>query len=437
MKQTTMIRVPSLFHTRLLPGLLQLAPGPLVLSLIILTTGVANATPGDKAFRPATTLNLTDTLVTGVSFTTVPDSNLTSNTSVQLFEASDGFIYGPKRQQNTYGENLYRIPASGGSIEVLGAFPAYSGGCHPSTPVEASDGNLYGVVADCGANHLGALYRMGQDGSIVLLYSFAGWPDGAYPIAPLIVGRDGFLYGLTSNYGGSVSVTSGGTFFRTDLAGHVTVLHTFTENGSGEPLYPRFPLVQARDGNFYGVSQYGGAFGLGAVFKLNAAGQSAVLYSFSHTPAEVPAGGLVEGADGALYGLTERGGTLYRGSAYRITPQGAYSVLVELPAGPSGAMPSGQLLLASDGNFYGVTAYTNVTPKFRYGDGEGVVFRISPTGEYRVIHYFDRSHPHRPVSGVMETSAGTLMGVTTYGAFWNENPSTPFLSLFTIENWQP
>lgn len=144
----------------------------------------------------------------------------------------------------------------------------------------------------------------------------------------------------------------------------------------------------------------------------------------------------MEGPDGALYGLTEYGGRYQRGNAYRITPQGAYSVLVDLPEGPSGALPSGQLLLASDGNFYGVASFTNMTPRNLYGDGEGVVFRITPAGEYRVIHYFDHSRPHRPINGVIETSAGTLTGVATLDVHWSEKPTIACLSLFSIKNWR-
>src|SRR5207248_428026 len=82
------------------------------------------------------------------------------------------------------------------------------------------------------------------------VHEFAG-SDGAYPYAGLVQGRDGFLYGTTSEGG----FTGYGTVFRMDPIGNATTLHAFT-NIDG--AYPYAGLVQATDGFFYGTTLQGG-----------------------------------------------------------------------------------------------------------------------------------------------------------------------------------
>lgn len=407
----------------------------LSLSLNRLKDGEAHAAPNPAGPSKASTQDATNT--PKVEFTLFAATFQANNSSIMLYEASDGFVYGTKSTAYPITESLYRVPATGKPAEDVSDFVRTNDNCYPSAPVEAADGNFYGVMMKCGDAVMGGIYRIDQEGTLTIPYSFSGTPDGAFPIAPLTVGRDGFLYGVTPYRGTSSNDSYGGTFFRLDLNGNVTVLHRFLDNGTGQPINSRFPLLQAKDGYLYGVSVGGGKFGLGSVYRLSTTGQLTVLHSFSRVPDVKPVGGLVEGADGAFYGLTERGGAFIRGSAYRITPRGRYSEFATLPPGLTGALPSGQLLLASDGNFYGVASYATIAPPFGNGFGAGALFRITPRGEYRVVHTFIHAQPHRPVSGVIETRAGTLMGITSRIPTGDPiEEGTYNLSLFTVENWR-
>src|SRR5215472_4836221 len=84
-------------------------------------------------------------------------------------------------------------------------------------------------------------------------------------------------------------------------------------------------VIQGSDGNFYGTTQQGGAYGGGTVFSLTPTGTLTVLYSFC---AQVncpdggqPSSGLIQGLDGNFYGTTQIGGTNSNpgGTVFKIT----------------------------------------------------------------------------------------------------------------------
>jgi hypothetical protein len=95
---------------------------------------------------------------------------------------------------------------------------------------------------------------MTADGTITTLHSFIS-SDGPYPTGALIQATDGNFYGLTNN--------SSGTIFKITPWGTLTVLHNF-------PTYtsPNAALVQSTNGDFYGTSYVGGTRGSGTVFGL-------------------------------------------------------------------------------------------------------------------------------------------------------------------------
>src|SRR5258708_6898850 len=114
------------------------------------------------------------------------------------------------------------------------------------------------------------------------LYSFCSKTNctgGAYPSAPLVQGTDGNLYGETQ----FAEFPAVGTIFKITTSGEPTTIYTFCSSSpctDGE--IPQGGLVLATDGNFYGVSG-GGAYNLGTVFKITAAGKLTTLHAFQLT----------------------------------------------------------------------------------------------------------------------------------------------------------
>src|SRR6267378_7942504 len=79
-------------------------------------------------------------------------------------------------------------------------------------------------------------------------------------------------------------------------------LYAFTGRADGGS--PHGPLIQARDGNFYGTTFNGGSQGYGTVFKMTPDGNLTTIVSFDWNNGQHPVGTLVEAPDGNLYGTT-------------------------------------------------------------------------------------------------------------------------------------
>jgi uncharacterized repeat protein (TIGR03803 family) len=89
--------------------------------------------------------------------------------------------------------------------------------------------------------------------------------------------------------------------------GKITVLHNFSGNPDGN--YPFAGVVQATDGNFYGVATSGGASGdYGTIYRITSTGTFSVLHTFDITTGWSPVV-LMQHTSGILYGEATGGGT--------------------------------------------------------------------------------------------------------------------------------
>ena len=271
---------------------------------------------------------------------------------------------------------------------VLFSFTGTAGAAPGSNAVDgnlmqASNGSFYGTALKGGTHNDGTLFAMSSLGSYTSLYAFtqiSSTPEEA--TGGLIQGTDGNFYGMT-NYGGS---GFSGTIFKITPGGTLSVLHSFTVSKT-DGAYPSSGLVQGTDGNFYGVTQGGGAQGDGIVFKVTPAGIFTLMHSFSGatTDGNTPIGGLVQGTDGNFYGTTNTGGANNVGTIFKISPTSPYTLTLmhSFTAATEGQNPEGTLVQGMDGFFYG-TAYGG-------GSGsDGTAFKISPVSPYAltVLHSF-------------------------------------------------
>jgi uncharacterized repeat protein (TIGR03803 family) len=168
-------------------------------------------------------------------------------------------------------------------------------------------------------------------------------------------------------------------------------------------------LIQAKDGNFYGTTEFGGTNNEGTVFRTTAGGAVTTLYSFCSgancADGSNPLAELVQAADGNFYGTTESGGTNDEGTAFRITPSGKLTTLHSF-SGTDGANPYAGLIQGTDGNFYGTTANGGV-------NSQGTVFKITPTGKV-TTYSFNLIDGANPYGGLMQATNGDFYG-TTWG----------------------
>ncbi len=228
-----------------------------------------------------------------------------------------------------------------------------------------------------------------QAQTLTVLYSFTGSSDGGDPYAGLIRDATGNLYG-TTDYGGS---SYAGVVYKVDTSGTETVLYSFT--GGADGAYPFATLVRDPAGNLYGTTAQGGTSGDGVVFKVDTNGKETVLHSFTGGKDGIyPYSTLFRDSAGNLYGTTESGGVSGEGVVFKVSKTGEETILHTFTGGKDGGEPlyTGFHVDARD-NLYGVTSQGGTS-------GEGVLYKLSKAGKETVLHSF---------------AAGTTDGCYPYG----------------------
>ena len=189
------------------------------------------------------------------------------------------------------------------------------------------------------------------------------------------------------------------------VAATYAVLHAF--NGTDGDS-PQSALVRAKDGNYYGTTYYGGAYGsFGTVYQITSTGSFTSLHSFSATEGYNPSG-LIVGKDGYLYGTTATGGAYSFGTVFKISTTGVLTKLHDFTGGADGAGNGAALALGADGNYYGTTVGGT--------NGLGTIFKITRTGVLTTLHTFGAVPDGAlPRSGLIRATNGNFYGTTSQG----------------------
>jgi uncharacterized repeat protein (TIGR03803 family) len=244
------------------------------------------------------------------------------------------------------------------------------------------------------SDRLGNLY--GDIGS-------GAYKDGA--VGELSHGAGGWIYAVLYNY-----------------------CQTYCPDGTSEPAPPVWDAV----GNLWGVTTYGGIgqpacsseFGCGVVFEMTPDGDGTWTYNVIHqfasssTDGQFPNGGLVRDAAGNFYGITQRGGTYNHGTLFRFSFTGGNwqeTILYDFPNCMQSCYPVGTLAFDKAGNLYGAS-------DGGVGAGNcgpftcGVIYKLSPQGngqwKYAEVHKFIGTDGGFPL-GVIVDGSGNLFGVTS------------------------
>jgi len=318
--------------------------------------------------------------------------------------AKSGVLYGTTERGGSSGYGtIYSF--SKGTGTVLHSFSGSDGAYPFAGLVVDKSGTLYGTTYYGGSAGYGTVFAFSSSGTLTTLYNFAGGSDGAYPFAGLVLDSKGNLYG-TTEAGGSSSV---GTVYKVNIKSKKeTVLYSFAGGSDGEyPLYGY--LLMDKAGNLYGITEVGGTYGYGTVFKVTAKGKETVLHSFGGT-GDGKYGfeqSLAMDTKNNLYGTTEEGGTSGAGVVFELNIKSQKeTILYNFTGGSDGDSPSFGLVRDSKGNLFGTTQDG--------GTGYGVVFVVKGTTE-TVLHAFDGTDGSNPFSSPLVEVKGTLYGSTSYG----------------------
>jgi len=298
------------------------------------------------------------------------------------------------------------------AFRVLHNFTGGADGANPYAGVTVGpSGVLYGTASRGGAYYNGTVFKLSRVNSSWIfspLYPFTGNYDGGVPYGGVVIGPNGALYGTTFyggalNYGVMFELRPSATFCRSVLCyWNETILQTFGQfQVDGEyPQYVNLAFDQA--GNIYGTTLSGGLYDFGTMFELGSGGET--IYAFGSGGGGVyPPAGVVLDTTGNVYGTTNSG-------VYQLMPSdGGWveNVLVNFN-GANGDYPQDSLIIDDSGNLYGTTVLGGQ-------NGDGVVFRLAPSGggfTYSVLYSFSACEPH---GGVAMDAAGNLFGVCQTG----------------------
>lgn len=262
---------------------------------------------------------------------------------------ADGNLYGATEQGGSANAGvMYRLTPSG-SFKVLHNFCSQTGCTDPGGPfVLGQDGNFYGAVFD-------TIFQLTPQGVYTVIYSLD--PTLGSFSRTMVQGSDGTFYGTGSG------AQESGFIFSLTPNGVFTILYNF---GDFVPLNSN--IILASDGNIYGAAS-------SEIFQLNPfSGQVTNIHAMTAAQGLSPSF-LMQASDGNLWGLAQNGGTSpdRPGTLFTLTPSGTFISSEEFNCSTTGCNPTG-MVEGKDGNFYG-NAITGGSAPNR--DPLGTLFKVA------------------------------------------------------------
>ncbi len=136
---------------------------------------------------------------------------------------------------------------------------------------------------------------------------------------------------------------------------------------------------------------------------------------FNRVNGNGPSGPVIQASDGNFYGTTVHGGVNAQGNVFRMTPSGKITSIYSFCSKPNcadGQYPTTGPVLGTDGNLYGVTS--------EGGDStsSGTIYKMTVSGKITTLYTFNCGLPCKNGSqptGIALGSDGDFYGTTTNG----------------------
>ncbi len=350
-----------------------------------------------------------------------------------LIQGTGGLIFGMTNEGGANNDGiLFSYNITSNTITDKIDFSTSPNGKIPQgSLVLASNGKLYGMTNTGGTGNDGVLFEFDPSTyTYVKKIDFAGTSNGKYPGGSLIRASNGLLYGMTSAGGAS----NYGVLFEYNPATNIlTKKVDFSGTASGSNPYGS--LVLASNGKLYGITCQGGTSGTGVLFEYNIATSTLTKKADLTGTANGsnPYGSLVQASNNKLYGMTYGGGINGDGVLFEYDPStGTLTKKIDFAGTTNGSYPGGSLVLASNGNLYGMT----------YNGGansDGVLFSYNYTTNTltKKIDFAGASNGKNPYGTLMQALNGMLYGMTNTGGSNNFGvlfQYDPTLNSLTVKN---
>ena len=345
-----------------------------------------------------------------------PAAGVTRDAAGNLYgTTSGGWLAGPAR----YGTVFKLAPtATGWVFTRLYVFNRLNGASPVARVIFGPDGALYGTTSS-GGDCCGTVYRLQPSRScnsgncpwtMTILHSFQG-SDGTDPTGDLAFDQHGNIYGTTASGGSGPCNGQCGVVFKLTRSGEslsYSVLYSFV--GTDDGANPDGGVVLDASGNLYGTTVQGG--GNGVVFQLTPSGSGwteSVLYRFTtFSDGAQPHGGLIFDRSGNLYGSTSTDGEYDAGTVFELTRENggwSFAVLASLQTLP-GSGPEAKLAMDGNGALYG-TAWS------------GLVFKLTPSDNNWILTQLGSGAVGMTGSVVVDSN-GVIYGTDTNSGDYNE-----------------
>ena len=404
-----------------------------------------------------------------------------------LVQATDGFFYGTTSGGGAVrAGTVYRMDAAG-TVTTLHAFTYGDGAVPYAAPIQSSDGYLYGTTQSGGPQGVGTVFRVTLhaapplvSGSQLFVYPATGVFGGTTTLVAALTSTGVPAFGRTVSFAlnglsvGTATTAANGFAFlgNVTLAGinagtyPGAVAASFAGDVSYLPSSATADLVVSKrtsaifwsyptsivHGTPLGATQLnatadvpgtlsytppaGTILPVGAQQTLSVTFTPAdpanyttasarrtidvtsasdtqptlrVIHQFAGSDGATPYAGLIQASDGFFYGTTAYGGANGYGTVYRTDGAGTVTTLHAF-TGADGAYPYAALIQADDGFLYGTTAFGGP-------NGYGTVFRIDEAGNQTLLHAFTNSDGASPYAGLIQARDGFFYGTTSEGGF--------------------
>jgi uncharacterized repeat protein (TIGR03803 family) len=353
------------------------------------------------------------------------DNTINGGLPLSLIQTANGKLYGMTAYGGVNGRGvLYEYaPSTSTFIKRLDFNSSNNGNDPHSGLMMAANYKLYGLAYSGGTNGLGVLFEYDLlTNTYTNKLNFDGLEKGSYPRGSMVQATNNKLYGMTSEGG----IFSKGVLFEYDPASNIYTKKVDLD-GSGKGSYPSGSLIQAINGKLYGMINSGGVNNLGVLFEYDPVTSTYTkkLDFDGEVKGSYPDGSLIQASNGNLYGMTSSGGASANGVLfeYNLTSN-IYAKKLDFDDA-KGRRSFGKLIQATNGKLYGTTYWGGLYSK-------GVLFEYDPTTNTysKKLDFDGATKGTYPIGSLTESPNAKLYGITSsggsndIGVLFEFNPAT-------------